>query len=549
MKTPSFLLDLVHHNPGEPPLQTRFVDPSFLAELGYGGQVLKHLNASVALSPFPATEEERVWLERAQAARDSEIAAAKRAGLRVYYHVDLFLLPKGVIEANRGEICDAKGRIDVTRPATLELHRTLFDEMFCRYPDVDGLVIRVGECYLFDTPHHAGNTAVPLHDPEISREEQVRRFKLLVEFLRNEICVRHRKTLIYRTWDYFGDRFHADPAFYLAVTDAIEPHANLVFSIKHTAGDFFRGCVPNPCIGIGRHPQIVEVQCQREYEGKGAFPNYVIRGVVDGFPEVPQPKGLSEWIGNPLFDGLWTWSRGGGWFGPYLKHEFWPELNVRVLLEWYRNPAAGEHEAFDRVCAERFGMNAESRAAFRSLCLTAEEAVWLGRSIPALARLRNFTEADSGRLWMRDDRLGGIDRLKSAFEELESAGMLDEALEEKRRAARLFQEMAEQSAFISCRSPKDTDTLRASAVYGARLFEAIALGWEILIRRWRAARGCGAPVRDVEVNAFREAWRRYEATLEEHPLAATLYLPHGWAWPGQTPSPGLEASVLGIGSP
>ena len=27
----------------------------------------------------------------------------------------------------------------------------------------------------------------------------------------------------------------------------------------------------NPCIGIGKHQQVVEVQCQREYEGKGAI--------------------------------------------------------------------------------------------------------------------------------------------------------------------------------------------------------------------------------------------------------------------------------------
>ena len=41
----------------------------------------------------------------------------------------------------------------------------------------------------------------------------------------------------------------------------------------------------NPTLGIGRHRQIVEVQCQREYEGKGAYPNYVVKGVVEGFEE------------------------------------------------------------------------------------------------------------------------------------------------------------------------------------------------------------------------------------------------------------------------
>lgn len=540
-----YLLDLVHHNPGEPPLKTRFVDPGYLSKLGYNGQVLKHLNASVALGEFPGDDAERTWLATAQAQRDAEIAAAKRAGLEVFYHVDLFLLPRRVMEAHRAELCDAKGRIDLLRPAVLDLHRRLFDAMFDRYPQVDGLVIRVGECYLFDTPFHAGNTAVPLHDPEVDRNAQMERFKRLVQFLREEICVRRGKRLIYRTWDYFGDRFHAAPDFYLAVTEAVEPHPLMVFSIKHTAGDFFRGCVPNPCIGIGRHPQIVEVQCQREYEGKGAFPNYIVRGVVDGFPEVPAPKGLRDWIRSPLLVGIWTWSRGGGWFGPYLAHELWPELNVRVLLEWWRNPQSGEEAAFDRVCAEWLGMDAENRRRFRALCLKAEEAVWLGRSIPALARLRNFTEADSARLWMRDDRLGGLGRLNSAFEELEAAGRLDEALDEKRRAADLFRQIAAEARGISCGKPEDAAALRTSAEYGARLFDAIAVGWDLLLRRWRAKRGAPRDVLDVDIEYFRTLWRRYEALPSEYPCCASLYMPHGWNWPGQPPSPGMEESILG----
>ena len=54
--------------------------------------------------------------------------------------------------------------------------------------------------------------------------------------------------------------------------------------------DFWRYSAPNPCLGIGRHAQIVEVECQREYEGKGAHPNYIAQGVIDGFAELPASK-------------------------------------------------------------------------------------------------------------------------------------------------------------------------------------------------------------------------------------------------------------------
>jgi hypothetical protein len=102
--------------------------------------------------------------------------------------------------------------------------------------------------------------------------------------LRDEACVQRNKMVIYRTWD-FGYNFHVNPQYYLKVTDAIEPHPNLIFSIKHQAGDFLRMTPFNPTLGIGRHRQIVEVQCQREAYGKGAHPFYVGDGVINGWEE------------------------------------------------------------------------------------------------------------------------------------------------------------------------------------------------------------------------------------------------------------------------
>ena len=47
---------------------------------------------------------------------------------------------------------------------------------------------------------------------------------------------------------------------------------------------------------------------------------------------------------NPLFKGVWTWSRGGGWGGPYIKNEFWIELNAYVISHWASNPLKTEKE-------------------------------------------------------------------------------------------------------------------------------------------------------------------------------------------------------------
>lgn len=534
----TMLLDMVHHNPGEPPFDTRYIDPAFLRSLGFTGQVLKHLNACVPLGEFPATPEEGDWLADAQAERDAEIAAAKAAGCRIYYHVDLFVLPRAVIDARREDLCDEQGRIDINRPAVLELHRELIDALFARYPDVDGLVIRVGETYLYDTPHHGGNTAVPLHDDRFPRADLVARFIRLLSFLREEVCVRHGKTLIHRTWDYFPDRLHSDPGFYRDVTDAVAPHEHLVFSIKHVAGDFWRGCVPNPCLGLGRHPQIVEVQCAREYEGKGAYPNYIARGVMDGFREVPHPLGLNDWKNSPLFRGVWTWSRGGGWYGPSLQNEFWPDLNARVLAAWTLDPDTPEAVHFEEICRTAYGMDSESIQALRELCDTAEDAVWLGRSIPAFARQRNFADADCALLWMRDDRLGGLDQLGDIFRQLEDGGNLDESLREKREAARLFATLPAIAARIRAADPDITDTLRTSATYGARLFDLIACGWELLIRRWRRQ-----PVTPEEIQDFQARYEAYQH-VAALPQCASLYQLDYWHWPEAPEAPGMGADVL-----
>eukprot|EP01051_Picozoa_sp_SAG22_P000056 SAG22_NODE_1_length_62449_cov_158.689270_56_plen_77_part_00 len=57
----------------------------------------------------------------------------------------------------------------------------------------------------------------------------------------------------------------------------------------------------------GKHAQIVEVELQREYEGKASYPNYVMSGVIDGFPEMATKIGLKDIVDKPQLKGLWTW--------------------------------------------------------------------------------------------------------------------------------------------------------------------------------------------------------------------------------------------------
>ena len=150
-------MDMVHHNPGEAPFSTAFLNPEKLAEYGYNAQVFKHINTAITFENydpeiFPEGSAEKAWMDDFSKGIAEEIRKAKQAGLKVYYHIDLFVLPKRMVEKYKEEICNADGKIDLYKEKTLEIHRAMFDELFTRFSDVDGLIIRVGETYLHDTP-------------------------------------------------------------------------------------------------------------------------------------------------------------------------------------------------------------------------------------------------------------------------------------------------------------------------------------------------------------------------------------------------------------
>jgi hypothetical protein len=266
---------------------------------------------------------ERAWVENNAKHFEGLVKAMKEQGLPCYPFTDFIVLPTRLIEKYKSEICDLSGKIDIHRPKTQEIVRTLIDEIFSRFSDLGGITLRHGETYLQDAPYHHGNSPA-IRGPDSHVE--------LLKILREEICVKRNKVLFYRTWD-FG-QMHDKPEYYLSVTDRIEPHPNLLFSIKHQQGDFHRLQEFNPCLGIGKHRQIVEVCCQLDSYGKGAYPYYNGQGVIDGWEEYANhkgPKGLRDIVNKPTYAGTWTWSRGGGWAGPYIPNEFWCKLNTYVV--------------------------------------------------------------------------------------------------------------------------------------------------------------------------------------------------------------------------
>lgn len=525
---PAYLLDMVHNNPGEPLTQTAYNDPVFLKQQGYNGQVINDFTFAHAaitfdsLNPdiFPRGSKERAWVLQAADRVRANIKRAHAAGEKCYYFTDIIVLPKRLVELYHDEICDEKGKVSFDRPKTIEIHRIMFKELFDTFPDLDGLVIRTGETYLNNVPYHTGNNPITN-----GAESHVK----LINLLREEVCVKRNKMVFYRTWLSAG--MDTRPDVYLSVTDRIQPNPNLVFSVKHTKGDYQRTMDFNPTLGIGKHPQIVEVQCQREYEGKGAYPNYVMDGVINGFEEfdtnTPQKgyKGLKDIVTTPQYKGTWSWSRGGGWVGPYITNEFWCKLNTFVISHWAADTKQTEEQVFDRFMDEN-GIKGKSRKAFRELCLLSAKAVLRGHDSAVLPFKNSWT------FWMRDEFLSGTDgRLAEIFKTFYDSGTLQKAVGEKFEAVAMWQKIVELSKTIDLPDKANRDYIRISSQYGLLLHQIIAEGWDIMAMGYTGDKTGKYDKEKIaaSIKKYDQYWQAYNGLKKNNPQCATLYTPYQWA--------------------
>lgn len=509
-----FLMDLVHDNPGEPPFVSAFNDPAALRRMGYDAKCFQLFDSALLgltwerFDPaiFPPGSEGRLWAERKAEDLGARYRRVKDAGLQVFCMADLILLPRRLVELH-----DLGDWRDPRNPATQEVLRFALAEAFARFPQLDGLVVRIGETYLNDAPHHLGGIRA-----RTSPDETI---IPLVQLLREELCLRRSKRLFFRTWLSF-DR---DAAAYERVSAAVEPHPLLVFSVKHCEGDFHRGNRFSRVLGLGRHPQIVEVQCQREYEGKGAHPNYIAEGVINGFEEYEHtmPDGsmrsLRAFAASPLYAGIWTWSRGGGWLGPYLKDEFWCRLNAWVLARWTRDGTQTEEAAFARYCADELRLSAGDAASFRQLCLL---------SAKAIVRGKRSTRADIRPWWSRDHFIGWPDLPKDRKTRTR-------VLAEKRESEALWEEIARLARAIRFADPELAGHVIVSCEYGLCLYRIFRLAFEMAELAERFDPVAAARL----LSDYEQTWERWRTLAAAHPCCATLYVEDAFRY-----TPGRGAS-------
>jgi hypothetical protein len=384
-------LAYVHDPPGKPTIETRWRDPTFLAERGFTDVVVAdQLSGCLSLTMENADLEVAgpIFEELGQRVREN-----LDAGLRPWVMEDLFTLSKEDAKSSGGCPFDD----DLWRAIA-----TNIQSLFHRLPDLEGIIFRFGEA--FET--HPWASRVSPFQCECAlcqRRGKVGAVSRMVSELEELICNELGMRCILRLWDLGDDGIHADSEQQSAALASWNENSRLVVSVKHSATDYWRHQPWNESIQLDGPPRILEFQCEREYEFLGMVPNWLGHHWANGFPECDEVgrAGLAncrpqDWAGSYIIP------RGGGWSAEHATDDFWSEMNAHAIIALTDDPGTDPSGILDEFL-KMSGFDGEnSRDAFAALIEKSSELVLHLRYLPTYHDLTNQLWMPSNN-WFRDD--------------------------------------------------------------------------------------------------------------------------------------------------
>jgi hypothetical protein len=409
-----------------------------------------------------------------------------RRGMQVFLDTDMLALtpPLSDLLRNAAPSASAVG-IDASHPAVWAVYRAGLEELFDEMPFIQGVVIRFGE----------GGS---LHNGEgwpYRSEMAIRNAASLRAMLNGLLPLfeARGKTLVLRSWTVgVGQigRLHIDPAVYESVLGDIDSPA-LIVSTKFTAGDFFSYLPLNPTLTVGRHRRIVELQAKPEFEGFGAFPNFLgeeharaLRVLGSANPRIVGTYVLPQ-FGGPLRAGPRTL---------YPLHGFWlwTDANVFVASRLAVDPDADVSQLARAWAAARFSDDPRIVDAITRAMAESRDVVLKGFYI------RSFAEHEvrvpglelPPLMWIFEwDMVGGWHNLLSIVYQGSRDGV-DLAIEEGHAAAAIVRkarrrlQAAVEAAGAGARAPSCHEALR-SLEYQETLFDALAAWRQAFLSYYR----------------------------------------------------------------
>lgn len=210
------------------------------------------------------------------------------------------------------------------RERTEQFIVALLDQFLSDFPEVSGVIIRIGESDGLDVKGDFQSELYLKTARDLNR--------LLHQLL--PVFEKHQRLLILRTWTVgayqLGDLIWHRDRLARALED-IESE-QFVLSMKHGESDFFRYLPINKSFFRNNIRKIVELQSKREYEGCGEFPAFIGYDHEHFAHELQNAENLI---------GISVWCQTGGWL-PFRRRAYigkgsvWTEINTQVTLRIFR---------------------------------------------------------------------------------------------------------------------------------------------------------------------------------------------------------------------
>jgi hypothetical protein len=490
-------LATVLDNPGEPQPETRYRDPQQLRALGYNGLVLYETTglSGVESPEAVGTGEMRRWMERQFEKVGQTITRAHQAGLEVYLFYDVLSLAASVVERQPAALT-CRNRPTTLCPGSEEALRfsaQALEALLTLWPQVSGVVLRFGDNDAARLPYLVGNDIYTPHCARCSQMGRVDRISVVLKQFHDLVVLKLNKRLIARAWNVRPNGMHDAVDLCQRLNDRLpgDPKDDrFVLSFKFTQTDFWRYQKWNPAsLAYGERPIIYELQCQREFEGKGGVPNWQVPLWRDGYPEMADPgspAGLANLTEKVHLAGLWAWVRGGGWGGPFVRSESWIDANVMAVPRLADHPTSSAAELADLWIAQRLRItDAAAAGAIRQALEHSPDIALRGFYMGPYARARVSPWHPNGD-WIQDDLID----VQAAWRMIQGLAedQMDQVVREKQEAVtQVAVDRAALQHAINDRTRNILEPLVNSLIYAESLFSALRdlLAGLVAYRRWQ----------------------------------------------------------------
>ena len=276
-------------------------------EMGFNGITLDNVAHLAALPDYPNGLKQLIQSYREAFGELFDIAVEHDMG--VYLTTDIMFYPVGAPD---------DGKPDIHK--VVDALRLLLTDIFESFPQVRGIIFRIGECDGKDVEGRFRSKLV------ITQPSQAR---AIIQGLL-PLFEEHERLFIFRTWTVgaykIGDLIWNRTTFDAVFEGIDSPY--LVISFKYGETDFFRFLPLNKLFFRSRHKKIIEFQARREYEGSGQYPAFT-GWYYEHF--------VRQLAGNENVIGAWIWIQSGGW-SVFRRLTFlddsaiWNEINAYVTL-------------------------------------------------------------------------------------------------------------------------------------------------------------------------------------------------------------------------